>query len=393
MSHVPLEKILSSLESGSRPPGGVTSESGEIPSLGAEHLTDEGSFNFSSIKRIPRIFFESMGTGRINYRDILIVKDGATTGKTSFINDNFPFQEAAINEHVFCLRVDQSMASPEYVFHFLRSPIGQKEIALDFRGATVGGISRGFVKIVHLPVPSLSEQKRIAEILDKADALRAKRRANLALLDTLTQSIFLDMFGDPVLNTKSWPRRTINDIATVVTGNTPPRVNPQYYGDEIEWIKSDNINTPNYYLTRAEEGLSKLGCQIGRVVPAGSILVTCIAGSPECIGNSAMTDRDVAFNQQINALIPIEGNAHFIYNQLRIGKKLIQQASTKGMKGIVSKSRFERIEVIWPPDTIQERFAKRVITIQEEISKQRNSLRMLNELFTSLQNRAFNGEL
>ena len=54
MSHVPLENVLTSLESGSRPSGGVTSESGEIPSLGAEHLTDQGGFNFSSIKRIPR---------------------------------------------------------------------------------------------------------------------------------------------------------------------------------------------------------------------------------------------------------------------------------------------------------------------------------------------------
>ena len=60
-----------------------------------------------------------------------------------------------------------------------------------------------------IPLPPLAEQRRIAEILDKADALRAKRRAALAQLDTLTQSIFLDMFGDPAMNPKDWPTETI----------------------------------------------------------------------------------------------------------------------------------------------------------------------------------------
>ncbi|MDX8551817.1 restriction endonuclease subunit S [Methanospirillum sp. J.3.6.1-F.2.7.3] len=296
--------------------------------------------------------------------------------------------------NLLCFRCDQTKLYPEYAKYLLQSKQFRVQLSTCIKKAVnQASVSIRDIQDIVVVVPSLPEQQRIAKILDQADALRAKRLATLSMLDTLTQSLFLDMFGDPVLNTKNWPRKYINDIATVVTGNTPPRVNPQYYGDEIEWIKSDNINTPNYYLTRAEEGLSKLGCQIGRIVPAGSILVTCIAGSPECIGNSAMADRDVAFNQQINALIPNQGNAHFIYNQLQIGKKLIQQASTKGMKGIVSKSRFERIEIIWPPDTIQERFAKKVITIQEEIGKQRDSFRMFDELFTSLQHRSFNGVL
>lgn len=238
-----------------------------------------------------------------------------------------------------------------------------------------------------------ASRRRIAEILDKADALRAKRRTALAQLDTLTQSIFLDMFGDPATNPKGWPRRSISDIATVVTGNTPSRAVPGYYGTDIEWVKSDNINTPHYYLTRAEEGLSGLGKEVARVVPAGSILVTCIAGSPECIGNAAMTDREVAFNQQINALIPRDGDVHFIYVQLLVGKRLVQQASTAAMKGMVNKSRFERVALLWPPLSLQRDFANRVQVVQKLTATERASIENCDALFASLQHRAFRGEL
>ena len=96
----PLELILLSLESGARPKGGVTADSGEIPSIGGEHVDDAGGFYFTKIKRIPRSFFEGMRVGRIASLDILVVKDGATTGKTSLVREDFPYKEAAVNEHV-----------------------------------------------------------------------------------------------------------------------------------------------------------------------------------------------------------------------------------------------------------------------------------------------------
>jgi type I restriction enzyme S subunit len=236
-------------------------------------------------------------------------------------------------------------------------------------------------------------QRRIAEVLDKAEALRAKRRAALAQLDSLTKSLFLDLFGDPATNPKGWPTKPLGEIGKVITGNTPPRSNPNYYGKHIEWIKSDNINTPHYYLTKATEGLSESGKSIARTVPAGSILITCIAGSPECIGNASMTDREVAFNQQINAFIPDKEDAHFIYAQMIVGKRLIQEASTAGMKGMVSKGRFEQILFPLPPISLQREFARRVTAVEKLKTAQRAALAELDALFASLQHRAFRGEL
>ena len=247
---------------------------------------------------------------------------------------------------------------------------------------------------IQIPVPPLAEQKRIAGILDAADALRAKRREALAQLDTLLQATFLDMFGDPVTNPKGWDTSTLGEVGEVITGNTPSRKRPEYYGEDIEWIKSDNINDPSFVLTEAEERLSVAGKAVARTCPRGSILVTCIAGSPSCIGNAAIADREVAFNQQINAFVPGERIAlWFAFGMFWMGKRLVQSASTSSMKGMVSKSAFSAISIPIPPTSLQSRFAAVVESIEEQKSRQRAHLAELDTLFASLQSRAFRGDL
>jgi type I restriction enzyme, S subunit len=278
----------------------------------------------------------------------------------------------------------------KFLFYFMRQldlyPLASMTSVPSLRKSTLENIT--------IPVPPLGEQQRIAAILDKADALRAKRRAALAKLDTLLQATFLHMFGDPVTNPMGWPVQRLDKFGIVTTGSTPSRKNPEYYGTFIEWIKSDNINTPYHILTHAQEYLSEVGVQVGRTVPANSILVTCIAGSPDCIGNVAIADREVSFNQQINALTPTnEGVTFFLYTQFLVGKKLVQNASTNSMKGMVNKSAFSSVEFVSPPLELQLEFSQIAERIQKETEKQTYSVDKHNNLFHSLQQRAFKGEL
>ena len=224
--------------------------------------------------------------------------------------------------------------------------------------------------------------------------MRAKRRDSLVELDALLQATFLDMFGDPVSNPMGWKVVKLGELGTVITGNTPSRKHPEYYGNEIEWIKSDNINDPSFFLTEAKEELSRAGKAVARIAPKDSILVTCIAGSPSCIGNAAIANREVAFNQQINAFIP-EGdlNLWYSFGIFLVGKRLIQRASTNSMKGMVSKSAFCTVPIPLPPVDLQHRFAIIVESIEQQKTSQRAHLAELDTLFTSLQQRAFNGEL
>ena len=292
------------------------------------------------------------------------------------------------------VRALPNAADQRFLLHFLRQERVRREGELRMTGsAGQRRVPGAFLSGLRVPVLLVKEQRRIAEVLDRAEALWAKRRAALAKLDTLTQAIFLEMFGDPATNPRRWPMAPLSEIGDVITGNTPPRDNPGLFGTAIEWVKSDNLNTPYMYVTKATEGLSVAGRAVSRTVPAGSILVTCIAGTPACIGNAAIADREVAFNQQINAIVPAIADAHFLYMQIVLGKRLIRQASTGGMKGMVSKSRFERIRMVLPPLPLQHEFARRVAAVEKLKVAQRASLAQLDALFASLQHWAFRGEL
>ena len=157
---VPLSKILLTLESGSRPKGGVRGIETGIPSVGGEHLNDSGGFRFEKIKYIPTQFFEKMRRGRIQTGDILIVKDGATTGKVSIIRSDFPYNPAMVNEHVFICRFIERIYSP-FVFYFLFSQVGQNRILENFQGSAQGGINQTFAENTIVPMAPFDEQQRI----------------------------------------------------------------------------------------------------------------------------------------------------------------------------------------------------------------------------------------
>ena len=134
-------------------------------------------------------------------------------------------------------------------------------------------ISQKIIKNTNLNIPPLSEQKRIVEILDRADELRKQRAEADALSERILPALFIKMFGDPATNPMGWDVVPLKKLGNIVTGNTPSRKVSEYYGDAMEWIKSDNINTPYHILTPAEEHLSLEGINVGRTAPSGSTLV------------------------------------------------------------------------------------------------------------------------
>lgn len=296
----------------------------------------------------------------------------------------------AIDTAFYAEVIDRKRNDLRYLYYALRAANLQQHTIT----TSIPGLSRDDIYRTRVWAPALTEQRRIADILDKADAIRRKRKEAIALTEELLRSAFLEMFGDPVTNPNKWPLVPLSRLGAITTGNTPSRAVPEYFGDHVEWIKSDNINTPRHYLTRATEGLSQKGRDVGRTVPAGSSLVTCIAGSPECIGNVALADREVAFNQQINAVTPKPGVDHrFLYVLLLVGKRLVQSASTNSMKGMVSKGKLEQVPFPSPDPPLQERFGHvfdRVLTLSRRLEL---SAAGSDELFDSTVARAFRGEL
>lgn len=247
------------------------------------------------------------------------------------------------------LRADEAKVSARYLYWWAAMPSAQVSIRSCANQTTnIANLSINRLMSLEVPVPPLDEQRRIAAILDQADGLRSARERAVGLMEELGRATFSTMFGDAVTNSKSYPTCTIREIGRVTTGSTPSRSDEGNYGSGMEWVKSDNLNNKSYYVTEAIERLSVKGRSKARVVGPDAILVTCIAGSPDCIGNSGMTDREVSFNQQINALEVQKGDPRFMYAQLRFHKNLVQAVSTNSMKGMVSKGRFEEIALIFP---------------------------------------------
>ena len=188
----PLENLLISLESGSRPRGGVRGIPNGIPSIGGEHLTYKGTFDFTSIKYVPKEFANNMNKGRIQKDDILIVKDGATTGKTAFVDEYFPFKDAVVNEHVFICRPSKFI-EPKFLFRFLTSKEGQERILENFQGSAQGGINLSFAPNTEVPFPPFNEQRRIVakleKLLHKVDACKERLEKIPLILKRFRQSV------------------------------------------------------------------------------------------------------------------------------------------------------------------------------------------------------------
>jgi len=187
-----LDHLLQALESGSRPKGGVRGITEGIPSIGGEHLDDNGGFRFENIKFVPYSFFEKMKRGRIQNGDILVVKDGATTGKVSLVRESFPYDPAVINEHVFICRPAEG-TYPPYLFYFLFSKEGQGRILENFRGSAQGGINQSFVQGTITPLAPLPEQKRIVakveELLAQVNSARECLSKGQKILKRFRQSV------------------------------------------------------------------------------------------------------------------------------------------------------------------------------------------------------------
>lgn len=231
-------------------------------------------------------------------------------------------------------------------------------------------------------------------ILDEAEALRRLRAEADERTSQITAALFDEMFGSPSSNSKSWDATTLGRLGTVVTGNTPPRIDSSFYGDFIEWVKTDNIDPTRGIVRPSAEGLSETGAMRGRTVPEGSVLITCIAGSIERIGDAAITDRRVAINQQINAIIPNENvESAFLGSLVRALKPLIQGSATGVMTRIINKSELEKIPAVFPPSPLQRQFAGRVGEIRELEKQQAASRERLEDLFQCLLHRAIQGEL
>lgn len=278
-----------------------------------------------------------------------------------------------------------------YLSWLLLTPAMVSLAASRATGANLPRLSPNALAEMRIPLPPLPEQRRIAEILDKADALRAKRRAALAQLDTLTQSIFLDMFGDPATNPKGWPREPLGQLAETTSGGTPSRDVEEYFGGPIPWVKSGELHEDVVMAT--EESLTDRGLveSSAKLMPVGTILVAMYGAT---VGAVALLGIEAATNQAVCCISPSERlMAAYLVFFLRWSTPALKGKRVGGAQPNLSQDLIRKLVVPVPPRELQEKFAERVAATAAAKGMDFQSLHEMNALFSSLQHRAFRGEL
>lgn len=252
------------------------------------------------------------------------------------------------------------------------------------QGATITGITSKLLKSLEVRWLDLEAQSRCVFNLDNVRGKIEDCKTLLEKLDELVKSRFVEMFGNPTLKRDGWDFLKIGDGCEVITGNTPSRKNPANYGDYIEWIKSDNIGNGTY-LTQAREYLSEAGVTVGRCAPSGSILMACIAGSIKSIGKVAIANRPVAFNQQINAIVPGDKlDTVYLFWAFRLSKDYLCSGVNMQLKGILNKTTLSSKKYLVPPLALQQEFAAFVEQVDKLACETRQAIEKLHTLYDSL---------
>ena len=359
--------------------------------IGSGYPLIAGAGDFGELTPAPKQYTDA--PTKLSRPGDLILCIRATIG-----DRNWSDKEYCLGRGVAGLRAKASTLNQAYLGHWLDH--AAPALRARGRGATFLQVSKRDIASLDVPLPPLAEQKRIARILDAADALRAKRREALAQLDTLLQSTFLDMFGDPVTNPMGWKVTTVERIGSTQGGlqvtskrRSLPIERPYLRVANVfrGYLELDELKTIR--LTEAEELRTSLECE--------DILIVEGHGNKEEIGRCARWDGSIAQCVHQNHLIRLrcdrsKASPLYVENYINSpgGRKSLTGTSrtTSGLNTI-SVSKVRNSEIQLPPVDLQHRFAAIVDSVEHQRGRQRAHLAELDALFASLQSRAFRGDL
>lgn len=284
--------------------------------------------------------------------------------------------------------------APSYLKHYLTSDEFNAKFMKTIKG--VGGslmrADPNQVKQFKIPLPPLDQQKKIAAILDAADAYRLKTKALIDKYDQLSQSLFLEMFGDPVVNSKSWELVKFRDVGTLDRGKSKhrPRNAPELLGGAHPLIQTGDLSNCGIFLNTYSTTYSDLGLAQSRKWSKGTLCITIAAN----IAKTGILTFDACFPDSVVGFKPNErtNNIYTIFWLSFLQKNLEENAPAAAQKNI-NLSILRDLDFPLPEISLQNQFADRILEIEKQKNKVLKSELKADELFNSLLQKAFKGEL
>jgi type I restriction enzyme, S subunit len=295
------------------------------------------------------------------------------------------------------LRADSRKLDSHYLYYWITSSFSRKALRDIVKGIHLYPKD---VQRLEIPLPPLEQQRRIAAILDKADELRGKRRQAIEKLEKLLQSVFLEVFGDPVTNPKSWDECHLGEVANITSGVAKGRKFGNKNTVEVPYMRVANVQDEHIVLNDVKT-IEVLPEEVQKyALLTGDILLT-EGGDPDKLGRGAIWQGEIEpcihqnhiFRVRVknDNLLP-EFISPLIGSQR--GKRYFLSAA-KQTTGIatINMSQLKRFPLLLPPIELQKKYFDLSKSIENKLLVFEKSLGELNTLFHSLQHRAFRGEL
>lgn len=321
---------------------------------------------------------------------LCVAEDGGSWGynqKCAFIID----EKCWVNNHAHVLTAKSNLHLEYLCYYF-----NYKDLSLYITGATRGKLNKSTLNKIKIPLPDLPTQKRIAQILDDAAALRDKTKQLLAEYDKLAQAIFLDMFGDPVSNVHDFESGNIRDLVLEAKYGTSSKAGEE--GD-YPYLRMNNLTYSGYmdyeklkYVDIAEKDLNKY------LVKKGDLLFNR-TNSKELVGKTAIFDSDspmIAAGYLIRVRFNDLANPYFVWGYLNSKHgKLILENMCKNIVGManINAQELQNIKILIPPIELQNQFAEKIALIEQQKELAKQELQQTEDLFNCLLQKAFKGEL
>ena len=260
-----------------------------------------------------------------------------------------------------------------YLAYVLRADSFRKEMIFLAQGISRYNISKNKVMEIAIPVPNIEEQAMVGKYFTNLDHLITLHQRECEQAKKYKKYMLQKMFPQNGSNvpeirfsgfTHPWEQRKLSDLGEIMTGSTPSTSKEEYYSvDGIPWVTPTDINTQ--IISDTPRKLSEEGAKVGRVVPANTILCTCIAS----IGKNALLTVEGSFNQQINSLTPYtENNAYFLLTESEIWSDKMKKMAASGTMQIVNKTEFSELITMVPKTDEQKKIGDYFRTLDHLIT-------------------------
>lgn len=298
---------------------------------------------------------------------------------------------AALNQRVASIKPKERINN-DYLFYMMNSNEFEGFCITESNGVAQKNLGTTALSKMKIPVPSIEIQNKIVEVLDHAQNLIDNRKEQLRLLDNLIESIFYDMFGDPVSNNKRWEVKKLGELGNLGRGKSKhrPRNHFSLYGGKYPFIQTGDVSNAGIYLDSFETTYSEKGLEQSKIWNKNTLCITIAAN----IAKTSILKINACFPDSIVGFISNEySNVIYIRTWFLFFQEIIEKAAPQSAQRNINLRILNDLDIIAPPISLQNEFAEKVQAIEEQKELMSQSLKLMEDNYNSLMQRAFKGDL